>query len=204
MSRTAPSGRSTRPVVLACHLTLDLPLATLSAAQEQPGMATCYELDQRNGTIGFTLDHLGMVNASGEVLRFTAHAAVPLGGARGAAVALELDTSSVRLAGPRGAHERGAPDRLRSTVRFRSTSCEATGADRWTLRGLLEVGGVTRLVVLAVHLNERHVDPITRTQIAEFLATTLVQPSSFDLNGVLMTDAVELRIRARVERDVPV
>ena len=183
---------------LTCRLTLDLPMAGLSRAKGRRGVAH-YDLGPRDGMIGFAFDHLGMVRASGKVGRFAAQAVVPSGGG-GAMIELELDTASVAFSAQ---HELLGRRALRGMVRFRSTACELAGPDRWNVRGLLEVLGVTRLLTLSVAVTGRQTDPITQTQVVAFVATATLQPSLFGWAATsLLTHAVEVKVHAQVECDV--
>jgi polyisoprenoid-binding protein YceI len=87
------------------------------------------------------------------------------------------------------------------TIRFRSTAVTSSGANRHAMRGLLTIGGVTRLQVLDAAPAGRQVDPITGTEVADLLIKGSLGCSDFGMprGQALISDRVELEIRARIE-----
>jgi polyisoprenoid-binding protein YceI len=188
----------------ACRVRVDLPLASLSAAAtRQEGVL--YRIDQRLGPIGFAIDHFGLVTCEGQLERYTCTVALRRADPVGVGIDLALDATSIALSQTEALEMLQAVSRFdlaaHPAIRFRSSAVAPLGPDRYEVRGLLEIRGVTRLQTFDCVLTDRKADPITGTEVACFQATGCLKASAFGVaqGAAFMSDTMELRIRARIE-----
>jgi polyisoprenoid-binding protein YceI len=191
---------------LACRMLVELPLVSLTAASVWRGQVR-YLIDHRLGPIEVAVDHCGLFNARGRLGSFTGSLAFDRADPLDVRVDLELDVRSITLTEwdekawlPFGPWFDVAAHPI---IRFRSSAVVPSGRDRFAARGLLEVGGVTRLLTLDAVLTGRKADPITETEVAELLITGSSTCSAFGMprDLVLISDRVELRLSVRIELD---
>jgi polyisoprenoid-binding protein YceI len=86
-------------------------------------------------------------------------------------------------------------------IRFRTSAVAPAGRGRFEVRGLLEIGGVTRLQTLIGVLDGRRANPVTGTEVVDLAITGCLAYSAFGMqrDQMLISDRVELRISARIE-----
>jgi polyisoprenoid-binding protein YceI len=164
-----------------------------------------YSLDQRFGTIAFSVSHLGLFSSRGEFRRFDARLALDAGHPERTQISVVVDAASIDMPWQEAAKMLRGPDffdvKRYPEIRFTSTSVEAMPSDRYVVRGLVEIRGVQQLLVLNARLVGRHPDPARGAEAAEFVVTGALQRSAFGMtaDGMFISDKVNITIRARIE-----
>lgn len=163
-----------------------------------------YAIDQRFGTIEFTVDHLGMFASHGTFQKFHGELTIDPARPDTTRVTVEVDANSVDMAW------KEAVDMLRSSdyfdvavhpmVRFISTSVTSQGPDRYAVAGMLEMRGVTKPQTLDAYLVGRHPDPANGRDVAEFVVTGKLLRTAFGMvaDQPFVSNVIDLRIVARV------
>lgn len=164
-----------------------------------------YQLDQRFGTIGFTVRHLGLFSSQGEFRRFQAQVLFDQAHPEQTQISVDVDARSEMMGSQQATDMLGSKDFLdvhqHPVVRFISTSVMTVAPDRYRIQGMLRLRGVTRPLVLSARLIGRHIDPLRHDEQADLVATGSLRRSAFGMttDEPLISDLVTLTIRAHVE-----
>jgi len=189
---------------LACRMRIELPLVHLSAASVRHGQAQ-YQIDQRLGPIALAIEQRALFSLRGELPRYTCTLEFDRDDPLDVRIDLTADATSIVLPGWDALPWRPLAPwfevAAHPTIRFRSTAVTSPVPNRHAMRGLLTIGGVTRLQVLDAVLAGRQTDPITGTEVADLLIKGSLGCSDFGMppGQALISDRVELEIRARIE-----
>lgn len=184
---------------LVCQARGQLPLASLSAASVARDEVV-YQIDQRHGPI-----ECGVFAALGQVTGFASGIVLRRADTRLMRFDLTLDLGSFVL---REWQKRGSvpfgpwfTPTAYPLVRFRSSAVAANGSGRAALRGLLELGGVTRLQALDLTLSTRPTDPITGTDIVDLEVSGRFRQTALGiaLSDTMMSNALDLHLAAALE-----
>jgi polyisoprenoid-binding protein YceI len=190
--------------VLATHLYAELPLVSLSAASVHQGRVV-YRIDQDLGPIGLVINECGVFAVRGALERFSGTLVLDRADRLDARLDLALDAASVALSGQEGLNWQPLAPRFdvaaHPMIRFRTSAVAPAGRGRFEVRGLLEIGGVTRLQTLIGVLDGRRANPVTGTEVVDLAITGCLAYSAFGMqrDQMLISDRVELRISARME-----
>lgn len=188
-----------RIATLALLLVAALPPSRSAAAQQS------YMLDQRFGTIRFSVGHLGLFSSQGRFDRFQARLLLDQKHPERTRITVDVAAGSEMMGWQQ------ATDMLRSkdfldvrqypVVRFTSTSVVSVAPDRYRIQGMLRLRGVTRPVALSARLVGRHVDPVRHDEQADFVVTGSLLRSAFGMttDQVFIANRVRLTITARLE-----
>lgn len=167
-----------------------------------------YTLDQRFGSIRFSVGHLGLFSSEGEFRRFEAHLQLDTAHPEKTRIEVDVKATSVDMSWPEGA------DMLRSAdffdvqrfpdLRFNSTEVVPVANDRYVLRGRLEMRGVTQPLTLMARLVQQHVDAAHREQLADFVVTGALSRSEFGMTAdrTFISDRVGIVITAHLKLPV--
>ncbi len=179
-------------VVLALALLL-LGRATAVAA------ATSYDIDQRYGSVGFSVSELGLFDTEGNFRKFAGRIAIDPADPTLTKIDVAIDVASVAMSSAQAAKLVLSPAYFdvgeHPAIRFRSTSVAAIGPNRYRVSGLLRIRGVTHpQQLMAVLTAEKIVgkDPPT----AYFTVTGKLHRSAFGMtaNGNFLGDVVRIVI----------
>ena len=190
--------------VLATHLYAELPLVSLSAASAHQGRVV-YRIDQDLGPIGLVINECGVFAVRGALERFSGTLVLDRADRLDARLDLALDAASVALSGQEGLNWQPLAPwfdvAAHPMIRFRTSAVAPAGRGRFEVRGLLEIGGVTRLQTLIGVLDGRRANPVTGTEVVDLAITGCLAYSAFGMqrDQMLISDRVELRISARME-----
>jgi len=88
-------------------------------------------------------------------------------------------------------------------ITFKSTRVQPLGGNRFKVTGNLTAHGVTRPVVLDVHLNKEGVHPMTKAQAIGFDATGTLKRSEFGVGAYVPMVSDEIQLRITTEGSVP-
>ncbi len=82
-------------------------------------------------------------------------------------------------------------------ARFTSTAVVPVSADHYAVTGTLELHGVTRPIELDAGLVDRHFDPATKSEVADFVVQGHLQRSAFGITAEssFISERVDLSIR---------
>lgn len=188
---------------LVCQVQASLPLVSLSSASVD-GDRLRYHLDQRVGPIEFSVNQCGLFDARGQVGRYSAALVLDRANLSVLQVEASFHTASVTLVQRAGGALPFAPSfdtEAHPTVRFRTSAITTSGLAKYSVRGLMEIAGVTRLQVLEAELVGQHVDPISGTRVAEARINQRVIGSAFGMlpGQVFIGDRIDISLRARIE-----
>ena len=163
-----------------------------------------YSLNQNFGSIAFSVSLLGLFSSQGEFRRFHAKLDFDDMHPEWTRIAVDVDAASVDMPWQQGVVMLRSADFFDvlhyPEIRFISMSVTTEGPGLYAVRGLLELRGVTRPLILHARLVGRHADPARRRDVAEFEVTGMLQRSAFGMNAdeAFISDKVHISIRARI------
>ncbi len=179
-------------------------LACLAAVL--PGQAaSLYRIDQRYGTVEFSLGILGMFDVQGRFPHFEGELLLDLDQPERSHVDVAIDASAVEMP------LREQVDLLRSeayfdvarhpTERFVSTSIQALSPTHYVIHGTLRIRGVTQPQDLDATVRDRRVDQARGVEVADFVVRGEIQRSAFGMaaDRMMVSDKVKLDIRVHLE-----
>jgi len=181
-----------------------LTLSTVSPAPPARGQSATYELDQRYGSIAFSVSHLGLFSSHGEFRRFAGSLAIDPAAPEHTSIDMHIDATSIDTPWDEALQMLRSPDYFdiahHPNIQFLSESVSVAGPGRYVVHGNLRIRDVTQPVALEARLVDRHVDAKTHADIAEFVIGGDVRRSSFGMeaNQDFVSDAVHIEIRARL------
>ena len=162
-------------------------------------------LDQRFGTIAFSVSHLGLFSSAGEFRRFAAHLVLDGAHPERTQINVEVEAGSVQMSWGEAADMLRSDDFLNvrryPAMRFTSTSVASVAPDRYVIHGMLQMRGVTRPLTLAARLTGRHTDPVRHDQQADFVVSGSLRRSAFGMTSDegIISDRVTLKITAHLD-----
>ena len=165
--------------------------------------AELFHLDQRYGSIGFTVSNLGLFRAQGGFARFLGALTIDPADPAATRIAVTIKAGSVRTPwGQETAMLRSADffDVARyPAIRFHSQAVTADGPGRYAIQGALTLRGKTRPVILRARLVRAARDAAGR-RVDDFVVTGAVSRSAFGITADpwFIADTVHLAIHARV------
>jgi polyisoprenoid-binding protein YceI len=174
----------------------------LSGAPSQA--ASDYTIDQRVGSIGFSVSQAHLFDVDGGFQRFSGKLFLDLEHPTQSHIDVAVEAASVTIPVPEGEAMLRSPayfDPARfPTVHFQSQSIVENSDRNYTIRGILEMRGVSRPLVLTATLKDR-IDPAHLPVIADFLASGEMDRTAFGMvaNTDFVGNTVKLTIRLRLK-----
>jgi polyisoprenoid-binding protein YceI len=168
-----------------------------------------FHIDQRNGTIGFSVNHLGLFTSQGQFDRFTGILHIDPAHPERTMFTIRIDTTSLEASWDGAAVTMRGPnffDVARYPVMtYTSSAVVPMPRQHYAISGVLEVRGVARPEPLDALLLNRKTDAAHHIEDADFAVSGLLKRSDFGMmtNQVFISDAVTLHIRVRVELPLP-
>ena len=168
------------------------------------GAADRYNIDQTNGTIRFEVENLGLFSSHGEFRRWDGTLTIDQDHPEDSKVDVNIQAGSVVMPWADGA------DLLRSppffdvaehpAAHFTSDAISQIAANHYAIHGVLSLRGKSQPQTFDAKLVDRHVDPVLKTEIADFLVSGTLNRSMFGMTSdrVLISDAVAVVIRFRL------
>lgn len=165
---------------------------------------TIWQIDPTHTNIMFTVRHMVVAKVHGRFSRFQGEVTLAEDGSLAGAMA-EIETASIDTqVADRDNHLRSADFFDAETyprITFRSTQIEKVGDDRYQMRGLLEMHGVEKEVILDTEYLGRAQDPFGNERVA-FSARTTIDRRDFGLTwnqaletgGILVGEKVEITL----------
>ena len=171
-----------------------------------PGQAAIlYRIDQRYGSIEFSVKALGLFTIQGRFPRFEGDLLLDLDQPERSHIDVAIDASSVEMP------LQEQTDLLRSeayfdtahhpTERFTSTSIQALSPTQYVIRGTLRIRGIVQPQELNATLQDRRVDQARGVEVADLVVRGEVRRSAFGMvaDRLLLSDTVRLDIRIHLE-----
>lgn len=170
-----------------------------------PGVDQMFSLDQRFSTIDFSVRDLGLFASEGAFRRFEARLVLNNSHPERTRISVAVDAGSVDMAW----HD--AADMLRSAdffdvrrypeVRYQSSSVQELARGHFTIRGLIQIRGVTQPLTLHAVLTRQSQDLADHSQIDDFVVHASLRRSAFGMTAdeVFISDNVNIIIKARLK-----
>jgi len=167
--------------------------------------ASLYRIDQRYGTIEFSVGILGMFDVQGSFPRFEGELLLDTAHPEQSHINVAIDANTVDM--PLS----DQVDLLRSaayfdaahypTEHFVSTSIQALTPSHYLIHGTLQIRGIVQPQDIDAVLEDRHVDTTRGIESADFVVTGRIRRSAFGMvaDRIMVSDIVHLRIRIRLE-----
>lgn len=171
-----------------------------------PGRAgLLFSIDQRFGSIGFSVDHLGLFSSQGRFDRFTCRLDLDPTHPERTRLQISIDAGSLDMPWDQATDMLRAPDFFDvaryPVILYVSTAVAQHDGQHYAINGTLEIRGIARPQMLDALLLSRRTDPVTHIETAEFAVTGRLKRSDFGMiaNQVFISDAVTLNIHVRIE-----
>lgn len=171
----------------------------------RPAGASTYRIDERFGSIAFSVSVLGLFSVSGRFLRFAGDLVLDPRRPEATAIDVSVATAEVDLPLAEQRELIRSPAYFDSdrhpTARFVSQAVSVPTPDRFLIDGLLTLRGVTNPVRLEARLTERGRDAQRGIDTADVIAQATVSRSAFGMvaDRLLLSDRVRLDIKVRIE-----
>lgn len=167
--------------------------------------ASQYSIDQRFGSVGFSVSHLGLFTSQGRFDQFRGMLTIDPEKPETARLSVIIDTNSIDTA------SQDTTAMLRSAeffdtahyprITYRSTTVVPLKSGDYMVNGMIEMRGVTRPQAFEAHLLARRTDPVTHRDSADFAVVGTLLRSEFGMvaDRLFISDKVTLVIHVRIE-----
>jgi polyisoprenoid-binding protein YceI len=164
-----------------------------------------YVVDQRYGTIDFSVDQLGIFSAHGTFHTFRGDLSLDFAQSEKSRVEVDVDAGSADMA------MADAEAMLRSPpyfdvdhfprIHFSSAGVEPLTPTHFLIHGALQIRGVTQPETLDATLVDRHRDPALNADVAYFVVKGELRRSAFGMvaNQDFIADTISLLIRIHLQ-----
>jgi polyisoprenoid-binding protein YceI len=166
-----------------------------------------FAIDQRFGTIEFSVDHLGLFTSHGDFRRFMGSLAIDPARPELTTIAVKIDAQSVDLDSAEGLSMVRSPDYFdvadHPVIAFRSTGVTVVGPDHYRIAGTLEIRGISRPWTLDAMLTGQ--DKTPAGPVSEFAVDGTIHRGEFGMvaDQSFVSETVKVHIRARIALDHP-
>ncbi|MBE9604403.1 YceI family protein [Acetobacteraceae bacterium H6797] len=161
-----------------------------------------YDLDQRYGTIDFSVGLLGMMDTGGSFATFHGRLDIDPAQPERTQIDVTIDCTSVTMKWEKGVAMLRSADYFDvdhyHEARFRSLSIRSIAADRFEIRGELSLRGVTHPLTLVAVMTDRKVE--AGQQVYGLSVSGNLRRGDFGMvaDRPLVGDTVKLAIRVRL------
>ena len=192
-------------LVLCCGLALMLcgRPSGYAAAQTQG----VFKIDQRYGSIQFSVDHLGLFTSHGDFQRFMGTLAIDPAHPELTTISVRIDAQSVDVDSPQGLSMVRSPDyfdvAVHPAITFQSTNVTVTAPDHYRISGTIEIRGVAKPMILDAML--AGLDKTPAGPVSEFVVNGAIDRTAFGMvaDQNFVSPTVQVHIRARIALDHP-
>jgi polyisoprenoid-binding protein YceI len=167
--------------------------------------ADLFMLDQRYGSIAFSVDHFGSFTSLGMFPRFMGRLSIDRLHPEQTRIEVDADATAVTIPWQGGDELLRGPDFFDSAhyhdIHFSSATVRGVDPKHFQVDGILEIRGVRRPLTLDATLERERTDTSSGTEIADFTVTGKLSRSAFGMTAdpIMISDQVRLRIAARIE-----
>lgn len=208
--RQAPRIRRRSALFRRRRLRLALLLMLGAAIAAAPANAALlhYIINQRYGSIGFSVSQLGLFSVDGHFTRFAGKLAIDAQDPARSRIDVTIDAGSAAMVSAQAVNMLRSPayfDVARfPAIHFVSRSVTEVARNRFTIRGLLTIRGIARMQSLNARLVREQNRP-HGTKIADFKVTGSLHRSAYGMtaNENFVGDKVDLSIFIRLSLDAP-
>lgn len=172
-----------------------------------PATAGLYTIDQRFGTIAFTVSHLELFHSRGTFRRWQGQLTIDPADPTQTRIDVVVDLPSVQMAWAAAAAMVRSPPFFDVTrypkARFVSSAVTRAAPDRYRIAGALQLRGVTRPIMLDAVLTAE--ERQGSTEIARFVVTGTLHRAAFGMTAdpTFISDRVRLEISVRLRLATP-
>jgi polyisoprenoid-binding protein YceI len=163
-----------------------------------------YTIDQTVGDIRFTVRHLGLFSSHGEFQRWGGTLTIDQQHPERSQVDIVIRAGSVFVPWEDGAALLRSPPYFDvadfPSIHFTSVSINPLGTNQYAIDGILRLRGVTLSQEFDAKLIDRRVDPVSKSEIADFRVAGTLHRSLFGMTAdpMFISDAVAVVIRVRL------
>ncbi len=180
-------------------------LCLLPFAASEARASDLFMLDQRYGSIAFSVEHFGWFSSIGSFPRFMGRLLIDRLHPEQTQIDVEADATAVTVPWPDGTELLRGPDffdiaRFRK-VRFSSGTIKGLDPKHFEVDGTLEIRGIRRPLTLRATLAKEYTDPANGTEIADFTVNGALSRADFGMTAdpIIISDQVKIQIAARIE-----
>ncbi len=178
----------------------------IAAVSARPALAAdLFQLDQRYGSIAFSVDHFGSFTSKGTFPRFMGRLAIDRVHPENTTIDVEADATAVTIPWTDGDALLRGPDFFDAAhhraVHFTSGAIRGIDPKHFLVEGVLEMRGVKRPLTLDATLERQAPDPAKGTEIADFKVTGVLSRADYGMTAqqIMISDRVKIQILARIE-----
>ena len=167
--------------------------------------ADLFMLDQRYGSIAFSVSHFGSFTSLGSFPRFMGRLLIDRLHPEHTKIEVQADAAAVTVPWPDGTELLRGPDFFDAAhhreVRFTSETIRGLDPRHFEIDGSLEIRGIRRPLTLQATLEREQTDTASGTQIADFTVTGALSRAEYGMTSdpIMISDKVRLKIAARIE-----
>ncbi|HSU04133.1 MAG TPA: YceI family protein [Acetobacteraceae bacterium] len=171
-----------------------------------PGRAgLIFTIDQRFGSINFSVDHLGLFSSQGKFDRFKGVLDIDPDHPERTTFRITIDAASLDMPWDEATAMLRTPEffdvAAHPAITYTSSAVVPGAAQHYAISGKLQIRGVERPQALDALLLSRRVDPVRHVETADFTVTGRLKRSDFGMvaRQVFISDTVTLTIHVRIE-----
>jgi polyisoprenoid-binding protein YceI len=177
----------------------------VAMASHRTKAAELFHLDQRYGSIGFSVTNFGAFSSFGTFPRFMGKLLIDRAHPEQTKIDVEADATSVRVPWNSGTDLLRGPDFFDiaryPAVRFVSDAIRGVDPRHFLIQGVLEIRGVRHKLTLDATLEREHTNLSNGDEVADFSVTGTLHRSDYGMTSqqIMISDQVTLQIAARIE-----
>jgi polyisoprenoid-binding protein YceI len=167
--------------------------------------ADLFLLDQRYGTISFSVDHFGSFSSLGSFPRFMGRLLIDRLHPEQTKIDVDVDATAVTIPWQGGDELLRSADFFDSAhfqqVHFSSAAIRGVDPKHYKVDGILEIRGIKHPLTLDATLESERADSANGKEIADFTVTGKLSRADYGMTAepIMISDQVRLRIAARIE-----
>jgi polyisoprenoid-binding protein YceI len=180
-----------------------LGLAVLAGHPAQA--AELFHLDQRYGSIAFTVTNFGAFSSLGTFPRFIGRLLIDRAHPEQTQIDVEADATSVKVPWDNGTELLRGPEFFDIAhypeVRFSSEAIKGVDPRHFQIEGILEIRGIRHPLTLDATLERERTNMANGDEVADFSVTGTLRRSDYGMTSqeIMISDRVKLQIAARIE-----
>lgn len=167
--------------------------------------ADLFLLDQRYGSISFSVDHFGSFSSLGSFPRFMGRLLIDRLHPEQTKIDVDVDATAVTIPWQGGDELLRSPDFFDSArfreVHFSSAAIRGVDPEHYKVDGILEIRGIKHPLTLDATLERERADTANGKEIADFTVTGKLSRADYGMTAepIMISDQVRLKIAARIE-----
>ncbi len=166
-----------------------------------------FQIDQRFGSIEFSVDHLGLFTSHGDFQHFMGSLAIDPARPELTRITVRIDARSVDMDSADGLTMVRSPDYFdvaeHPDIVFQSQDVTPTSPDHYRIMGTIEIRGVTKPITLAAVLAGH--EKGAAGPVSDFVVDGAINRADFGMvaDQNFVSEVVQVHIRARIALDHP-